>query len=237
MEDWSYRNSYSLGDIAGDVVVLLDELKIQKAHLLGLSMGGMVAQEVATRHPERVASLTLLMTSGFIRDPDLPGLTSRYFLTSLIKGVPLHRYRILGGEMNLIKESIAKFISVVGYGRLDIREMAEVVLYDLRKRRGTNVRAILQHQAAVWISGSRYEKLRSLAIPTLVIHGTADEFIPVEHGRKLAQVIPNAKGLWLEGVGHIFPVADMHRLMESILAHLDQSQRIDPPGYTNQPDA
>lgn len=221
LEGWSYRNPYSIPDMAGDVIALLDELQIQKAHLLGLSMGGMVAQEAAIQHPERVASLTLLMTSGFIGDPELPSLSSRYFLSSLVKGIPLLKYRILGGEKNLIKERIAKVVSVVGYGGLDIRETAEVVLYDLRKRRGINVRAILQHQAAVWISGSRYEKLKSLPIPTLVIHGTADEFIPVEHGRKLAQVIPTAMGLWLEGVGHIFPVADMDRLMERILAHLD----------------
>lgn len=227
VEGWSYRSPYSVADMAGDVVAVLNALEIQKAHLLGLSMGGMIAQEVAIQNPERVLSLTLLMTSGFIRDPDLPSLTSRFFLTSLVKGLPLLKYHIMGGEKNLIKERIAKHISVVGYGGLDIKEMAEVVLYDLRKRRGINARAIFQHQAAVWISGSRYEKLKSVQIPTLVIHGKADQLIPFEHGKKLATVIPTAKSLWLEGVGHIFPVADMDRLLESILAHLDQRQVID----------
>ena len=80
VENWDRKNPYSVADMAGDAVAVLDALKIQKAHLVGLSMGGMIAQEVATNHPDRVASLTLMMTSGYVGDPDLPGLTSRYFL-------------------------------------------------------------------------------------------------------------------------------------------------------------
>jgi pimeloyl-ACP methyl ester carboxylesterase len=103
---------------------------------------------------------------------------------------------------------------------LDIQETAELVLYDLRQRRGINLRAAFQHQTAVTISGARYEKLKTVNIPTLVIHGTAEQFIPVEHGHKLAEVIPKAKGLWLNGVGHIFPLPDMATLMKKIIAHL-----------------
>jgi pimeloyl-ACP methyl ester carboxylesterase len=109
----------------------------------------------------------------------------------------------------------------VGYEGLDIQETAEFVLYDLRKRRGINVQAIFQHQTAVSISGSRYEKLKNLDIPTLVVHGTVDQLIPVEHGRKLVEVIPNAKGLWLDGVGHVFPVPDMEMLVKNILSHFE----------------
>jgi pimeloyl-ACP methyl ester carboxylesterase len=138
-----------------------------------------------------------------------------------VKGIPLLKYRLLGGEKNLIKERIAKQISALGGDRLDIKEIAEVVLYDLRKRRGINVRAVLQHQTAVSVAGSRYEKLRALSIPTLVIHGTADQFIPVAHGKKLVEAIPNAKGIWLEGVGHVFPTPNMDKLTTKILAHIE----------------
>lgn len=223
VEDWDSKNPYSIADMAGDVIAVLDALEIEKAHLVGFSMGGMIAQEVAIQYPDRVVSLTLLMTSGYVADPDLPGLTSRYFLDYLVKGIPLLKYRIMGGEKNLIKERIAKQISVAGYDGLDIQETAEVVLYDLRKRRGVNVQAIFQHQAAVSVSGSRYEKLKELDLPTLVIHGTADQFIPVEHGKKLVEVIPNAKGLWLEGVGHVFPVPNMDALMKNIISHFEAS--------------
>jgi pimeloyl-ACP methyl ester carboxylesterase len=130
---------------------------------------------------------------------------------------------MMGGEKNLIKERIVKQISVVGYEGLDIKETAEIVLYDLRKRRGINIRAVFQHQNAITVAGSRYEKLKAIDIPTLVIHGTADQFIPVEHGKKLAEVIPNAKGLWLDNVGHIFPIPNMDMLIMNILSHLNYS--------------
>ena len=221
---WNRKDPYSITDMAGDVLAILDLLEVQKTHIVGLSMGGMIAQEVAIQHPERVASLVLLMTSGFIGDPDLPGPGPRFFLTSIVNGVLLLKYHVMGGEKNLIRERILKQISAGGLEGLDIQEMAEVFLYDLRKRRGTNIRAIFQHQTAVLISGSRYEKLKTLTMPTLVIHGTADPLIPVEHGKKLVEAIPNARGLWLEGVGHVFPVPDMDLLMKSIVSHLEDHQ-------------
>jgi pimeloyl-ACP methyl ester carboxylesterase len=221
VKNWDRKQPYSLADMAGDAVVVLDALNIRAAHIVGLSMGGMIAQEIAIQHPSKVASLTLMMTSGFISDPDLPGITSRYFLSYLAKGLPLLKYRLAGGEKNLIKERIAKTILVVGSEGLDIQEMAEVVLYDLRKRRGINIKAALQHQAAVQVSGSRYERLKTFNIPTLVIHGTADQFIPVEHGKKLVEIIPQVKGLWLEGVGHVFPVPNMDTVQKTIISNFE----------------
>ena len=220
VKHWDRQNPYSLVDMAADALAVLDALEIAEAHLVGLSMGGMIAQEAAINYPDRVASLTLMMTSAYVGDPDLPGLTSRYFLGSILKGIPLLKYRIMGGEKNLIKERLAKTIPMVGIDELDIQETAELVLYDLRQRRGINIRAAFQHQTAVTISGSRVEKLKTVNVPTLVIHGTADQFIPVEHGRKLVEAIPKARGLWLDGVGHVFPVPDMDTLMKKIIAHL-----------------
>jgi pimeloyl-ACP methyl ester carboxylesterase len=219
--NWDSKNPYTLLDMANDAIAVLDELDIKQAHLIGLSMGGMVTQEVAINHSARVASLTLIMTSGYIGDPDIPGLSSRYFWSSLLKGLPLLKYRLLGGEKNLIKEVIAKTITGIGYEGLDIKEIAELVLFDIRKRRGINLKAVFQHQTAVSISGSRLDRLKTLSMPTLVIHGTEDQLNPIEHGRKLVDVIPNAKGLWLDGVGHVFPVPDMETLLTKIIAHLE----------------
>jgi pimeloyl-ACP methyl ester carboxylesterase len=224
VENWDSKNPYSVADMAGDALAVLDALEIQKVHIVGLSLGGMIAQEVAIQHPDRVASLTLMMTSAYVGDPELPGLTSRYLIENTLKNIPLLKYRMMGGEKNLIKERIAKQILVVGYDGLDIKKTAEVVLYDLRKRRGINVRAIFQHQVAVTVSGSRYEKLKTLNIPTLVIHGTEDQMIPVEHGKKLVEVIPNAEGIWLDGVRHVFPVPNMDVLIKNIISHLTGSR-------------
>lgn len=225
MEQWNSQHPYAVADLARDALAVLDALGVERAHVFGLSLGGMVAQEIALQQPARVASLTLLMTSGYIGDPDLPGLTSSYFFSLLATGLPLLKYRLRGGEKNLIKERLAKTLLVIKPADLDVRELAEVVLYELRRRRGLNLRAIQQHQTAVTVAGSRYARLRTLNTPTLVIHGTADRFIPVEHGRQLAQVIPHAQGLWLAGVGHLFPVPNLAAVMERVFAHWASSER------------
>ena len=93
------------------------------------------------------------MTSGYVGDPDLPGPSSRYFLQAVVKGLPLLRYRLVGGEKNLIKERVAKAIAA-GDENVNVREIAELVLYDGRKRRGLNLKAAWQHQTAVTISRS-----------------------------------------------------------------------------------
>lgn len=223
VENWSRHQPYTVADMAGDALAVLDALDVQKTHLVGLSMGGMIAQEFAIRQPDRVASLTLIMTSAFIGDPDLPGLTSRYFLSSLVRGIPLLKYRLMGGEKNLIKEYIAKLVAAFGAEDLDIQQAAELVLYDLRKRRGINLKAVYQHQAAVTVSGSRCEQLKTLNVPTLVIHGSGDQLIPVEHGQKLVELIPDARGLWIDGAGHIFPLPNMDEIHRHILANFRRS--------------
>lgn len=223
--DWDRKNPYSIKDMAGDAVAVLDALKIKKTHVVGLSLGGMIAQEIAINHPHRIESLTLIMTSGHVGDPDLPSITSQYFISSLIKGIPLFKYRIIGGEKNLIKERVAKMISFTREEYLDIKEIAEIVIYDLRQRRGINIKAIFQHLAAVNISGSRYEMLKTLDIPTLVIHGTNDQLFPIEHGKKLMEVIPNAKGIWIEGMGHVFPLPNMDEIIKDIIKHISQEER------------
>ncbi len=218
MERWNSEHPYSLTDMAKDAVAVLDALNVEQACLVGLSLGGMIAQEIAVRNPERVVSLTLMSTTGYAADPQVPSLSSRYFFTLIVQGLPMMKYRLMGGEENLIKERIAKMVAA-GI-EVDIQETAEVVLYSLRERKGTNLKALLQHRAASDISGSRYEGLRKLAVPTLVIHGTDDKMFPIDHGKKLAELIPGAEVLWLEGVGHVFPYPTMDNINARILSHL-----------------
>lgn len=220
VKEWDRRSPYALRDMAGDAVAVLDALGIATAHVVGLSMGGMIAQEIAIHHPERVASLTLMMTSGYVGDPELPGPSSRFFIHNVAAGLPLLKYRLMGGEKNLIKVPIAKMIAASGAEGIDARETAELWLYDLRRRRGVNLRAILQHWTAINLSGSRYKGLEGIAAPTLVIHGTDDQLLPIEHGRKLAATLPNARELWLPNVGHVFPPPDVAKVFEAILGHL-----------------
>jgi pimeloyl-ACP methyl ester carboxylesterase len=221
VKHWNSRYPYSLTDMAKDAVAVLDALNVEQAHLVGLSLGGMVAQEIAVRHPERVSSLTLMSTSGYAGDqqlPILPMLSSRHFYLSIARGLPIIKYRFMGGEKNLIKERIAQMI-MAGI-EVDIQETAEVVLFALRERKGINIKALWQHRAACDVSGSRYESLGMVEVPTLVIHGTDDKVFSIEHGRKLAELIPGAEALFLEGVGHVFPYPDMGSINARILSHL-----------------
>ena len=160
IKGWDSKHPYTLVDMAEDAVAVLNALSIGRAHLVGLSLGGMVAQELAIHHPGRAASLTLMMTSAYAPDPDIPGLTTRTVLRYAMRGLPLLRYRIMGGERNLIRERVAKMLQVVSPGDWDVRETATMVLYDLRMRRGVNLRAPLQHQAAVSVTPPRFVALR-----------------------------------------------------------------------------
>lgn len=223
MVDWSRKHPYSLLDMAADAIAVLDAEQAEMAHLIGLSLGGFVAQEIAIAHPDRVASLTLMSSAADPTDAGLPGLRIGPLLRSALVGLPLLRYRLMGGEKNLVKEVIAKTISAYGDEGVDIEELAELVLYDLRHRRGINLRAVLQHQAAVTVTRSRYKLLPRLRIPTLVVHGTADTFVPIEHAHKLVELIPGARHLWLDGVGHQFPYPDMTAATHAIISHLDHS--------------
>ncbi len=222
MVDWRKENAYSLYDMATDVNAILDALDISRVHLLGLSLGGMIAQEVAINYPDRVLSLTLLMTTGDATDSTMKVFSMRYLIRSLIRSIPMMRYRIIGGERNLIIERILKLKLVLDDNSFDVKETAQQVLYDLRKRRGINIKAVFQHFRAVAISGSRYDKLKHLTLPTLIIHGTNDEIFPLEHGKKLVELIPNAKFIWLEGVGHGLPIPNMDTILTKVIEHMSE---------------
>lgn len=145
-------------------------------------------------------------------------------ITSAIAGLPLLRYRLLGGETNLVKEMLAGLVAQGGDESVDVDEWTRIVLFDLRERNGLNLAALRQHQVAVAVTRSRYPLLGTITAPTLVIHGTADTFLPIAHGRRLAADIPSASGLWLDDAGHPFPYPNMPEVMTAITDHLDASR-------------
>ncbi|WP_137844483.1 alpha/beta hydrolase [Microbacterium sp. 2FI] len=230
MPDWRRQHPYSLLDMAGDAIAVLDALHIDRAHVIGLSLGGFVAQEIAITHPERVQSLTLMSTSADPTDASMPGPQLWPMLRSALAGLPLLRYRVMGGEANLVKEVLAGLVAQGGDEPVDVEGWTKVVLYDLRERGGLDLRALRQHQVAVTVTRSRYPLLGTITAPTLVIHGTNDAFVPIDHGRRLAAAIPQARGLWLEGAGHPFPYPNMRAVTRAITSHLDAAD----PGATGR---
>ncbi len=225
VEEWDSENPYTLHDMAADGVAILDALGIDRAHLVGISMGGMTAQQMAVDHPQRVLTLASIMSSCDIVDPQLPPISTAVVADLTMASL---KYGLLGGERNTIKLYIASRQALMGESPydLDTKNIAEQVLYNLRERRGYNPRVSGQHNAAVLAAESRTQELRELDIPTLVLHGRSDPFIPFEHGQKCAEIIPGAEAVWVEGMGHDIPAAYNDIVVDSILANLERSPNL-----------
>ncbi len=223
LSDWidDYeKEPYSLKDLAHDARLILDTLNVEKAHLVGVSLGGMVAQEFSICFPERSITLTSIMSSGNIVDSKLPGI-SMLTIASLVK--VMMKYSFVKSEKNMIKLNLAARLILKGDANynIDTKEVSEQVLYNLRKRRGYNSDASAQHQKATLQSGSRYEKLIKSDIPILIIHGEKDPLIPIAHSEKLASLIPNSTFCKFKNLGHDIPNEYVDSIIPVLLKHFN----------------
>jgi pimeloyl-ACP methyl ester carboxylesterase len=185
---------YTLEDMADDAVGLLDALGLSSAHVVGASLGGMIAQTIAIRHPQRVRTLTSIMsTTGE------PGVANPTEEAAAALMSPPAKTREEAMERIL---EVRRVIGSPGFPRdeRDIRERAGRA-WD----RGVNAAGFARQLAAVYVSGDRTEALRSLDVPTLVVHGEDDPLIPVSGGRATAAAIPGAELWTVSGMGHDLP--------------------------------
>lgn len=221
-DDFDPENPYSLSDMSNDVLAVLDTLGIEKAHICGVSLGGMIGQTLCIEHPERALSLTSMMSTPWIMDPTLPALNMDCFKQI---GINMVIYGLSDSETDAVKMSCATLTILAANEQfdLDIERVAESALYNLRKRNGFNRESGRQQSAAVEKSGSRIEALKSLKTPTLVIHGKADPLIPFEHGVKTAALIPNAESLWIDGLGHMLPENYSPEIVKRMILFLEKS--------------
>ncbi len=203
------RVPYSLADMADDAAGLLGALGIARAHVVGASMGGMIAQHIACRHPERVASLTSIMsTTGNRKLPP----AKKEALRVLTTPPPSLDHDVL--VEHGIK--VARAIGSPGYQAPEER---------LRERVSANVRRSvypqgLQRQlAAVIADGDRRALLACIKAPTLVIHGEDDPLVPVEGGRDTAAHIPGARLKTIPGWGHDLPLELVDEIADEIAGH------------------
>ena len=222
MDDWSANNSYSLEDMADDAIAILDTLQIPKAHVIGASLGGMIAQSICVNYPERVITLVSIMSTGNIMDSNLPSINSGTIMDLMLAQI---KYGIFDSESNQIKLHITSRMLLMGDDKyeLDLENIANSVLYNLRQRKGFNSDASKQHIAATMKSGSRYEKLAKLKTPTLVIHGKSDPLIDFKHGIKTHEIIPNADSLWIKGMGHDIPQKFSSIIVIGIIDHIKRN--------------
>jgi pimeloyl-ACP methyl ester carboxylesterase len=182
---------YLLSDMAADTVGLMDALNIEKAHICGLSMGGMIAQTIAIEHPQRVISLiSMESTTG---EPDLPG--ARPEATEvLLKMPPTEReayiqhmltvFRVFAGGSEQYDEKTQREMSASAYDR------------------SINPAGFARQFAAIIASGGRRRALTAVMVPTLVIHGADDTLFSREHGQDTADAIEGARFLVVKGLGH-----------------------------------
>jgi pimeloyl-ACP methyl ester carboxylesterase len=186
---------YSLADMADDVVGVLDALGIRRAHVLGASMGGMIAQTFALRHPERLASLVSVMST--------PG--DRRFA---VRAQPRAMKALLGPQPRNREETVERMVNiyrVIGSRTHPPDEGIVRLIGERSYDRGANPAGFLRHFAAIAAAGSRRRALGGVTAPTLVIHGSQDPLIHVSAGRATAQAIPNARMLELGDMGHDLP--------------------------------
>lgn len=199
---------YKLSDMANDAVGLLDALHIQSAHMVGISMGGMIAQTMAIEHPERVKTLTSM--SSTTGNPTLPQAKPEA-MAVLITPPPVEREKYIEQE---VKGWRILHGPKYNYNEQAIRERSARV-YD----RNFYPQGTARQFAAILASGSRNSKLKDVTIPTLVIHGDADPLIPVEAGKDTAQAIPGAELLLIEGMGHSIPDEVAPQIIQAIITN------------------
>ena len=201
--------SYTLSDMAADTVALLDALGLRSAHVVGLSMGGMIAQTVAIEHPERVLTLTSIMsTTG---DPSVGGATQEA-LGALLAPPASTREEA--------QERAVAGYRIIGSPGYPLDEEA------LRERAGTSFdrahdpAGVGRQLLAILASGDRTPRLGEVGVPTLVIHGERDPLVDVSGGRATAAAIPGAELAVLEGMGHDLPRELLPELVDRIAAHV-----------------
>jgi pimeloyl-ACP methyl ester carboxylesterase len=198
---------YELADMAADAIGLLDHLGIDDAHVVGASMGGMIAQQIAIDFPERVLTLTSIMsTTG---DPDV-GQPTPAAMERLLQPPPVDRAGVIEASV----ES-AKVIGSPEHFDEDRTRARAAEFYDRAYSPDGTARQLI----AIMASGSRAEGLAALDIPTLVIHGDADQLVTPTGGRRTAELIPGAELLLIEGMGHDLPHALWPQIVEAITAN------------------
>jgi pimeloyl-ACP methyl ester carboxylesterase len=196
---------YTLSDMAEDTAALIRELGIAPAHLVGASMGGMIAQVLAAEHPELVRSLTSIMSTTGSRWHGQPALSVYKYL---LRPPPRDRE----GYVERAAE-VFGLVGSTGFPRDEsyIRERA-ARSYD----RGYDVRAGGRQFGAIIASADRTRQLQSIRAPTLVIHGTVDKMIKPSGGRATAKAIPGARLIEIEGMGHDLPRGVWPRILDAI---------------------
>lgn len=199
---------YRISDMAADGFAVLDGAGVERAHVMGLSMGGMIVQTMAIERPDRLLSMTSVMsTTG---DPDVGRASVR---AQEVFAMAPATTREEAMERNVVAKRAYGSPDHIDEDRLR-GEAAEA--FD----RSHDPAGVARQQMAIMADGSRTERLRTVSVPTLVLHGTADGLIAPDGGERTAAVIPGARLVLLDGLGHDYPPAFWARWVDEVVAHI-----------------
>ncbi|MFX1589631.1 MAG: alpha/beta fold hydrolase [Promethearchaeota archaeon] len=202
---------YTLEDMAGDAIGLLDALNIEKAHICGASMGGMIAQIIAYKYPSRVKSLAVIMsTTGNPKlPPSKPEIMMQFFAP-----VPSEREAY-------IDEMVKRDSLINGIFPYDEKQSRE---YRTREYdRCYYPEGIARQMAAMAVPGNIKPYISAISAPTIVIHGSEDPFNLIEAGKDIATTIPNAELFIIDGMGHSFPRDIIPKIIKALVANSNRS--------------
>jgi pimeloyl-ACP methyl ester carboxylesterase len=203
------RNQYHLGDMARDTVGLMDALGYRNAHLVGISMGAMIAQTVAAHHPGRVRTLTSIMSTTGAPRLGRPTLSTwRRMLTSR---PPRTRAEAMDRAANMF--------SHIGSHGFPFDERAVREYAGIGWDRDPAPGGIVRQLAGIFASGDRTAELGHIDVPTLVIHGDRDRMVHPTGGAATARAIPGARLETIEGLGHDLPIGAWGRIIDLITDH------------------
>ncbi|HEY0277157.1 MAG TPA: alpha/beta hydrolase [Solirubrobacterales bacterium] len=207
---------YDLGHMALDTAALLDGLEIDAAHVVGMSMGGMIGQTLAARHPSRVVSLTSIMSTTGARRIGRPALSSY-----------LHLFRPVAAERDAAaSQTVAAMRHIGSRGFPFDEERVRAVALEMWDREGgTNADGPARQLAAIFRSGDRTAEVERIAVPTLVIHGDRDRMVNPTGGWATSRAIRGSRLLTVRGMGHDLPAGACPELVEAIAEHCRAAER------------
>jgi len=204
------RVPYTLRDMADDAAGLLDAIGVEAAHIIGASMGGMIAQNFAVSYPQRVSSLTSIMsTSGHRSLPGADPLVTRHLFWT----------RPSGNNREAVISHNMRTIELIGSPAYPVDEEARREMTSTSFDRCYFPSGFTRHVAAIVHDGDRRNRLRTIAAPTLVIHGREDPLVPLAGGIDTAEHIPGAHLEVIDGMGHNFPVELWPKIIDLIVDH------------------
>lgn len=212
--------NYSLQDMADDAVAVLDHYGIDKAHVCGASMGGMITQLVGLNHPERVLSLIPIMSS-----PDPAAVTDPMEGKEGALSPPEEKVMamVAAGETldwsdaDAVLENRLDMFGVLAGSAYPYDRDSRRVLFKREIDRANNMASSSNHGLVVGASARWFDRLGEITAPTLVIHGDDDPILPLDHGQAIADGIPGARILIMPGVGHEIPDQELDRVVPAIL--------------------